>query len=206
MKQRIVTISGILLAIAAGSIAVFNWESATPEQVFAADWDFVDRDTCTLSACNAAACVAAQNHIDDAGYPCVVKFASCNTRINARLRAAAAANGVTLGAAKYQRLRVGVEICDVDAGPNVIPAKSKTFGLALDDAGWPLLGTVVAQTPPCVRAPLAGGTGCQRSEGDGGFRYFGAGNVFPAALSNSDPSCQPVECSVFFGDDPNEAL
>lgn len=198
MKQRVIAISLVLLAAGAGTIIAFNWESAPQvEAVFGADWDFVDRDSCELSPCNAAACVAAQNFIDDAGFPCNVKFAACSVRVNARLRAAALANGISMSAAKYQHLKLGVEICTVDGG--------RTFGLALDDAGWPLLGTVATSTPPCARAPLDGGTDCRRSEGDGGSRFYGTGNVFPAGLAVG-AQCDAVECSVFFGDDPATSL
>lgn len=197
MKQRITAISLALLAASAGAIIVFNWNTATQDLVFSTDWDFVDKSTCDVTPCDAGACDSAQAIIDDAGFPCNVKFAACNVRVNARLRAAAAANGLTLSVAKYQHIRVPVEICTVDGG--------RTFGLALDDAGWPILGAVVTSTPPCVRAPLDGGLACRRDEGDGGSLFLGTGNVFSASLAVGS-GCEPVECSIFFGDNSDTDL
>jgi len=58
--------------------------------------------------------------------------------------------------------------------------------------------------PPCVRPASDGGT-CWRSDGDGGAYSFGEGNVFPSGEAVGD-SCEPVECSVYAGDDPGVAL
>lgn len=43
---------------------------------------------------------------------------------------------------------------------------------------------------PCVRAPSDGGV-CLRSDGKGGWRDFGVGNVFPASESTGS-GCEPV--------------
>lgn len=64
---------------------------------------------------------------------------------------------------------------------------------------------VASQAPDCVRAPVAGGTTCQRAELDGGQRYFGAGNVFPAGEARGT-GCEPVACTTIAGDDPNTTL
>lgn len=53
----------------------------------------------------------------------------------------------------------------------------------------------------CVAAP-ASGTGCRRSEGDGGFRYFGAFNRMLRAESNGHASCIDVPCTVLAGETP----
>jgi hypothetical protein len=160
--------------------------------------EVVDRSQCSMANCNAAQCNAAQNVLDDAGSPCSTKFIVCPIRSGPRIRAIALDAGTDLGTSKYPAVRVIAERC---------PAAGAGFsiGVPVDVNDWPVFAVALA-TPGCVRAPVAGGTACQRSEGDGGFRYFGAGNVFPAALSNGDPSCQPVGCTVFFGDNPDVDL
>jgi hypothetical protein len=62
-------------------------------------------------------------------------------------------------------------------------------------------------TPPCVRAPLDGGLACQRlgALADGGTAFFGRGNVFPVD-AGTGAQCEPVECAVFFGDNPDVSL
>lgn len=211
MRQRIIAISTALLGLAAGTIAFFNWETGEIVKLYDQDWEFIDREKCDLNPCVLPACVTAQNHINDAGLPCVIRLASCEMRINPRIRAAAVINGVTLGPQKYQTLRFGVERCNVpprcigDAIPDggclgfMTPAGS-TFGIAVDDSGWPMLASVAQVTPPCVRAPLDGGINCLR---DG--RFIGTGNVFPSSRA-SGTQCEPVECSIIFGDDPDRDL
>lgn len=58
--------------------------------------------------------------------------------------------------------------------------------------------------PPCVRAPADGGV-CWRSDGDGGARDFGVGNVFPVGEAVGS-GCEAVECGVYAGDDPGVTL
>ncbi len=220
MRQRIIAISAVLMSLAVGSLALFDWETATVVRAFDSDWEFIDKDKCDLSPCNAQACIAAQNHINDAGFPCLVRFAECEMRINQRLRGAAAANGLTLGPKRYQQLKFPIERCIVPAKCSTTPdggftedggcpgrvlPGGPTFGLALDDAGWPMMGNVSVATPPCVRAPLDGGLNCQRGLPDGGSRFFGTGNVFPVAQAVG-AQCEPVACAVFFGDNPDTDL
>jgi hypothetical protein len=61
--------------------------------------------------------------------------------------------------------------------------------------------------PPCVRAPLDGGTDCraQGYELDGGARFIGTGNVFPSAVATGT-QCEQVECTVMSGDNPETDL
>lgn len=193
MRARVIAISLALVGMAGGVIVFFNWETATVVQLYDEDWEFVDKNKCDLNPCALNACVAAQNHIDDAGLPCVTRLADCPMRINARIRAAATANGVTLGPQTYQQLRFGVERCAADGG-------GFSFGIALDDAGWPMLASVAQVTLPCVRAPLDGGTNCFRSGA-----FYGRGNVFPVSLATGT-QCEPCACIVFFGDNPETDL
>lgn len=201
MRQRIIAISlSLLTALAAGTIAFYNWESATPVQIYDADWEFLDKSKCALSPCLLPACVAAQDHINDAGLPCVIRFADCEVRVNAKIRAAAAANNTVLGSQKYQTLRFGAERCTVDGG--------FTFGVALDDAGWPLLASAQQVTPSCMRAPYDGGLDCKKlgAEDDGGARFIGEGNIINPASLATGAQCEPCNCTVFFGDDPKTDL
>lgn len=56
----------------------------------------------------------------------------------------------------------------------------------------------------CVRAPIDGGTDCQRVGAliDGGAAYFGAGNVFPAQQAAGD-QCEPAPCRGTFHKSPD---
>jgi hypothetical protein len=50
----------------------------------------------------------------------------------------------------------------------------------------------------CFRAPLDGGTDCQRYDPfQHGMRYIGAGNVFPADAGGGS-QCEPCECVTTF--------
>ena len=65
-------------------------------------------------------------------------------------------------------------------------------------------GGALWRTAPsrCVAAPADGGTLCQRSERDGGYRYFGAGNRMERGESNGHASCVDVPCVVHAGEEP----
>jgi hypothetical protein len=87
--------------------------------------------------------------------------------------------------------------------------KTKTIAAAAVLAVSSVVGVVVASRAPepprlpCVRAPLDGGTDCQRMGTDrfGGPRYFGAGNAFPVGLAIGT-QCEPCPCTVMFGNNP----
>jgi hypothetical protein len=200
MRQRLLAIAAAALSAGAGAVLFINWDTGQVARQPQGAFEFLDRTQCQLGvACNAALCVDANNVWADAGSNCTARFASCTVRVGAQARAWAADAGLTLGPQRYQKLRFVGALCPAQGG-------GQNFTIPMGDDGLPQFVSVVQQTPDCVRAPVAGGTSCQRSEGDGGFRYFGAGNVFPAAQSNGDPSCQPVGCSVFFGDNPDTDL
>lgn len=203
MKQRLTQLAAAVLAAGvaggAGVVVFVNWESGDVERVVVDidGWQMLDRDSCSARACGANQCDVARNHLADAGLSqCDPRFAACDWRVSSKMRTCLERNGVTLGPKKYHRVELLALRCPVAGG-------GFSWGVPVDDAGCPIWASSSAEvTPRCVRAPVAGGTGCQRSVGDGGFRYFGAGNVFPAALSNSHASCEPVNCTVLYGDDP----
>lgn len=199
MRQRLLALVATLTAagLGAGSLVFIKWNEPHLIEHFVANvdgWELMDSDSCVPRACGTAKCTAAQNHLADAGTGCVVRLVACDWRVTPRMRAAASANGVALGPKKYQRIEVGAMRCPgADGG--------FAWAVALDDAGWPIVADVAEVTPRCVRAPLDGGQLCRRSERDGGFRYFGAGNVFPADESNGHAQCEACGCAVVFGDD-----
>ncbi len=204
MKQRLVAIVAALSAagLGAGAIVFVNWNDATIERVIVDvdGWTLMERDSCVPRACALTSCVQAQNHLTDAGSTCVPRLVACDWRITQGIRDAAAAAGVTLGPKKYQRLELGTLRCPGEDG-------GFTWTVPRADSGWPVIADVVPEvTPRCVRAPLDGGALCQRSERDGGFRYFGAGNVFLSSESNGHAQCEPCGCSVMYGDNPDVDL
>lgn len=197
MKARLLALAAALSLLGAGAVKLFYFSDATPADGIGL-LEMVDRSTCTVAACNAAPCKQAQAVLDDAGTACTVGFSDCSMRIGNATRAMATAQGVTLGPQRYQRVRLIGMRCAVDGG--------FAYGVPVDDAGWPVYA-VATTTPLCVRAPLDGGTDCLRS-GDPFSpdpRFFGTGNVFPVGQS-SGSQCEPVECSVFAGDDPETSL
>lgn len=194
MRQRVLALAAAVGALGAGAALFFNWESATVELVIAdtGSWEQIDRSSCSASACNSAPCNAAQDHLTDAGSSCVPRNVACDFRVSNRMRACFADAGVALSSKKYQRLQLSCLRCPgIDGG--------LAFGCPFDDAGCPILGELVA-TPLCVRAPLDGGTDCLRSGS-----FIGKGNVFPASLA-SGAQCDPVGCSVMYGDNPDTDL
>jgi hypothetical protein len=203
MRQRLLAIIAALSAagIGGGALVFVQWnEPHSIEHVVVnvQDWDLMDSTSCDPRACNTAACTTAQNHLTDAGSACVTRLVACDWRITPRMRTAAAESGVTLGPKKYQRLEVGALRCPgADGG--------FAWAVPLTDAGWPVVSDVVAVTPRCVRAPHDGGLGCNRRLDDGGLRFFGTGNVMPAD-AGVGAQCEPVGCSIIFGDDPSEDL
>ncbi|MBK7865210.1 MAG: hypothetical protein IPJ65_42755 [Archangiaceae bacterium] len=199
MKRRLLALAAALSAAGAGSLLLVNRDTGEPVTAPPGAFEILNRSACSVAACNANLCNQAENVLADAGSTCTTRLVTCDVRVGAQARAWATANGLTLGPQRYQRLRfVGLRCPGADGG--------SSFGVPMGDDGLPQFASLAQQTPLCVRAPVAGGTSCQRSERDGGFRFFGSGNVFPATESNGDPSCKPVGCSVLFGDDADRDL
>lgn len=200
MRQRLLALAALVASAGAGTLVFVNWDTGDRVRPRHGAFEILEDADCTPSACGVAACTQANNILTDAGSSCTTRLITCdNVRVGPAARQWAADNGLTLSASKYQTLRfIGLRCPGTDGG--------FAFGIPMNDAGLPQFMSVSQQTPKCVRAPLAGGTGCQRSQRDGGFRYFGAGNVFPAAESNGHASCEPVGCRVLFGDNPDTDL
>lgn len=203
-RARIIALATILAGLGAGTVKFLYGNAPSVAAAMQADTvvggfgslEVLDRSQCSVAACNAPACQQAQAVLDDAGQACAVGFVDCSVRIGAKARTLASSAGVTLGPQTYQRVRLIGMRCAVDGG--------FTYGVPVDDAGWPIYAVTTA-TPLCVRAPLDGGLDCERDEGDGGSRFIGTGNVFPVA-KGVGAQCEAVECTVFSGDDPNATL
>lgn len=195
MKQRLLALAAAVSALAGGSVVFFNWESGKPERVVVDvdGWQMLDRDSCSVRLCNAGQCDAARNHLADGGYgaTCDPRFVACDWRVSPKMRSCLMDAGVALGTKKYQRVELLALRCLVDGGV--------AWGVPVDDAGCPIWATSsAAVTPRCVRAP-AGNTTCRRLLPDGGSRFFGELNVFPAAEATGT-GCEAVGCTVMFGD------
>jgi hypothetical protein len=199
-RAQLIAIAAAVSALGAGALLFVNSAGDFTFDTVASGLDrfeILDRSQCTPAACNNAQCTAVKNILQDAGSPCSVGFADCSTRVGPVLRAWAADAGTPFSSQVYQRVRlIGMRCPAVDGG--------FSYGIMVDDAGFPLFQVSVT-TPLCARAPLdGGGQTCLRDDGTGP-RYFGAGNVFPAAQAFGT-FCDAVECTVAYGDDPNITL
>lgn len=199
MRARLLALATLVVSLGAGVVVFVNWDTGEVDRTidnFGA-FEVMDRASCSTAACNTAQCVQAQNILADAGSPCVPRFVDCDFRVGQRVRNLAVDAGAQLGPQKYQRLRLVALRCPAADGGNA-------FGVPFDDNGWPIYAVATA-TPRCVRAPLDGGLNCRRVLPDGGTRFFGTGNVMPAAEATG-AQCEAVGCSVMFGDNPDTDL
>lgn len=105
---------------------------------------------------------------------------------------------------------------DIDAQTRAVinerPMESKA--VVLPDGGpgyvWPATlasdggrTLVLSEVAPCVRRPAGAlANACRRRTEDGGARDFGGLNRFPVSEAIGT-GCQPVACSVVFGEDSN---
>ena len=200
MRQRLLALAALVSAAGAGTVLFAQWNAgsidAAPE--LPGGWELVDRQSCTTAVCNAPRCIEANNVLADAGRGnCDTRLVACDVRLGARARALAEDAGDAPGPRKYQRVRFVALRCPAADG-------GSAWAIPVTDAGYPAWGTAVV-TPRCVRAPADGGTLCQRSERDGGYRYFGTGNVIePASESNGHATCEPCGCRVMAGDSDEE--
>lgn len=199
MRARLLALAALVGSLGAGVVVFVNWNTGEVDRTIDSFgvFEVVDRSSCSTSACNTAQCTAAQNILIDAGSVCVPRFADCDFRIGQKVRNLAADAGAQLGPQKYQRLRLIALRCPAADG-------GVAFGVPFDDNGWPIYA-VATQTPRCVRAPLDGGLNCRRALSDGGTRFFGTGNVMPSTEATG-AQCEPVGCSVVYGDNPDTDL
>lgn len=199
MRQRLLALAALVSSVGAGVVIFANWESGSVDVQIEriGSWEMLDRSSVTMAACNNQQCTVAQNILADAGSGCTTRFAEGDFRVSNRMRACFADAGVALSAKGYQRIRLIALRCPaVDGG--------FSFGVPMSDEGCPVYGVAVV-SPLCVRAPLDGGTGCRRRLPDAGTRFFGTGNVMPVD-AGVGAQCEPVGCTVFYGDNPDEAL
>jgi len=159
------------------------------------------------------------------GVACNPRIIVCHERVNPRLRNRLADAGYPTNR-KYARVARQAQLCsNPDGGVSelIVPG-FEYLSNANDEAQLPspsrcsisacaaitgFCGTgpkSVALAPGAsgwVRAPLDGGQACKRSEYDGGFRWFGRGNVFPSSESNGSARCEEVTGgTIIYGDDP----
>lgn len=197
-KPRLIALAAVVSAAGAGSIIFANWDTGLPVQAPPGAFEILNKSTCTQAACGALLCLQANDVLADAGSSCTTRLGTCDFRVGQQARDWAADAGLTLGPQRYQRLRlVGLRCAGADGG--------FSFGIPMDDTGFPQFASVAQQTPLCVRAPLDGGGNCNRDEHDGGSRFFGKGNVFPAGDAIGS-SCEPVNCTVMYGDNADVDL
>jgi hypothetical protein len=162
--------------------------------------------------------------LQDAGIAadCNPRLVVCSERINPVLRARLADAGDVLPAArKYARVvRQGFRCPSTDGGVHelIVPGFER-FAADHDDStvpeptrcldrpcadfanfcgGGPKQVRLMTGAPDCVRAPV-GNLTCRRTLPDGGSRFFGEMNVFPASEATG-AGCQGIDCAVMSGD------
>ncbi len=113
--------------------------------------EVVDRNACTISACNATQCIQAGNILADAGSAAVLKFADCPLRIGQRARDIASDAGLIFPAGVYQQARF------------IVMKVGTTYGVPVTDTGWPVYA-VSSQAFPCAWKPV-GGSNCTKLDG-----------------------------------------
>lgn len=200
-RAQLLALAAAVGALGAGGALFWNRDTSTVDKTIedVGAWEQIDKSSCSTAACNTAQCTAAKNVLTDAGSSCTPRLVSCDFRVSPRMRACFADAGTPLSAKRYQRLQVVALRCPGRDG-------GFAFGTPFDANQCPIFAAAV-DTPLCVRAPLDGGPNCLRLGAalDGGARFFGTGNVFPASQS-SGSQCEPVGCSVMYGDNPETDL
>lgn len=148
----------------------------------------------------------------DAGVgTCPVRLVTCNWRVDADGASVLEDAGISVGRG-YRTLGARVRVCTNGIRDVVFPPLPQRAG-ALAALAVPDLDSCTVDPDPggalwraapsaCVAAPLDGGRLCRRTERDGGFRWFGAGNRMLRGESNGHATCEDVPCVVFAGDAP----
>lgn len=192
MKARLVAIAAALIA---GGVGIFFYaynDAAQAEFAGGAGaLEIIDRSQCSMSNCNAAACNQAQNILNDAGSgSCSLKMVECPVRLGARARALAADAGVSFGPGRYQQVRFVAMKCPSQDGGNA-------FGVAVDDAGWPVFATSSVAFP-CAWKARDGGVCTRVDGGNPGFentmqpgQFAGAGCQLKACVEIAGDSSAP---------------
>lgn len=168
------------------------------------------------------------NFLVDAGYTAPTHVAACPVRISDECVAAATDAGLSVH--PYERLRFPVAVRVLpDGGRDVQmpPMDTATARRCLEVMNWadctldppatyPGVAALLGQPLPfqpagaiqrgCVRPKFDAGLICNRMRSDGGVYSFGDRNVFRRAEAVDPATCEPVECTIFAGDDPETEL
>ena len=185
-----------LVLVAGGGVAVYSYKSSTTA--------FMDLQAAGIGA------------------DCNPRLIVCHERLNPVLRARLVDAGFPPGPKKYARvvrqafkcpptdggslselIVPGFERFTTDNDGAETPDPSRCVDKPCADyAGFcgngPKNVRLASDPPDCVRAPMGNST-CTRSEGDGGFRFFGEMNVFDKSLAGGS-GCEAVGCTIFGGD------
>ena len=151
--------------------------------------------------------------------------ATCPVRISDACLAQAADAGVSVH--RYERLKFPVVVTVLpDAGRDVqLPPLPQDVRTCIEVMDWsdctlalvssaPAVAAKWGQALPfglgvtrrCVRPNRDGGLGCYRDAGTGTPWDFGDRNVFARVEAVDPVTCEPVECVIFAGDDPEKEL
>ena len=165
------------------------------------------------------------DYLADAGYTAATHVATCPVRISAECLAAAVDAGVSVH--RYDRLRFPVAVTVLsDGGRDVqLPPLPQAARACVEVMDWGDCALVVAGSAPavaarwglplpfatgptrrCVRPKFDAGLTCLRLLSDGGSFSFGDRNVYPRTEAVDPAQCEPVECVVYAGEDPETEL
>lgn len=165
--------------------------------------------------------------LQDAGYAGATHIATCPVRVSPECVAMAADAGVMVKT--NDRVRFPVAIITLADGGKDVQLPPMNRGLTqrcLDVVDWadctldapatyPAVAALLGQQLPfsvagvvkkCVRANFDAGLVCNRKRGDGGVYSWGDRNVYLRAESVNPARCEPVECQITFGEDPEVDL
>ena len=163
----------------------------------------------------------------DAGITQGNRVATCPVRIDDDCLAVARDAGID--ARKYERLRFPVFLTVLpDAGRDVQlpPMRAGVVRACIEVVDWsdctldtnatyPAVASLWGNALPfrmtgvtrkCVRPNFDAGLACNRVRSDGGVYSFGDRNVYPRNKAFAPATCEPVECVIFFGDNPEVDL
>jgi hypothetical protein len=163
----------------------------------------------------------------DAGYTAPTHVATCPVRVSPEC--VVAANDAGHQVRTNDRLRFPVAIRVLSDGGRDVQMPPMNLGIvarcievtnwadcALDTpATYPVVAALLGQQLPfsavgvvkkCVRPKFDAGLTCLRRDADGGAYSFGDRNVMQRTDAVDPLQCEPVECSIVYGDDPESDL
>jgi hypothetical protein len=163
----------------------------------------------------------------DAGIISPTHVANCHVRLSAECVAAAQDAGYN--AHTHERLRFPVSMVALPDGGRDVTLPPMNLGLVrrcVEVVDWADCSLVTAASAPavaalwgqslpftpagatrkCVRPKFDAGLACNRLLSDGGVYGFGDRNVYPRAEAFDPLTCEPVECFIYLGEDPEVDL